>query len=32
VWKLVAWEPGDPTPDQALVALVRIGKVRSRSR
>ena len=32
VWKLVAWEPGDPTSNQALEALVRIGKVRSRSR
>jgi hypothetical protein len=33
VGKLVAWEPGDPTSDQAQqTALVRIGKVRSRSR
>jgi hypothetical protein len=33
VWKLAAWEPGDPTSDQAQqTALVRIGKVRSRSR
>ena len=33
VWKLVAWEPGDPTSDQAQqTALVRIGKARSRSR
>ena len=27
VWKLVAWEAGDPTSNQALEALVRIGKV-----
>ena len=33
VWKLAAGEPGDPTSDQAQhTALVRIGKVRSRSR
>ena len=32
VWKLVVREPGDPTSNQALEALVRIGKVRSRSR
>ena len=33
VRKLAAWEPGDPTSDQAQqIALVRIGKVRSRSR
>ena len=33
VWKLVVREPGDPTSDQAQqIALVRIGKVRSRSR
>ena len=32
VRKLVAWEPGYSTSNQALEALVRIGKVRSRSR